>query len=64
MRNVHPVSPRRRAARTFLQSLCGMLIVLLLLALTGGLPQLPNWQIALLILGAAALSGGIARIMN
>ena len=64
MRNVHPVSPRRRAARTFLQSLCGMLTVLLLLALTGGLPQLPNWQIALLILSAAALSGGIARIMN
>ena len=64
MRNVHPVSPLRRAARTFLQSLCGMLIVLLLLALTGGLPQLPAWQIALLILSAAALSGGIARIMN
>ena len=64
MRNVHPVSPRRRAARTFLQSLCGMLIVLLLFALTGGLPQLPNWKIALLILGAAGLSGGIARIMN
>ncbi len=41
-----------------------MLIVLLLFALTGGLPQLPNWQFALLILGAAGLSGGIARIMN
>lgn len=58
------VSPRRRAARTFLQSACGMLAAVLLYALIGLLPQFPNWQLVLLILTASAAAAGIARMMN
>ncbi len=64
MRNPHMVSPRRRAARTFLQSACGMLAAVLLYALSGTMPQIPNWQLILLILTAASAAAGIARLMN
>ena len=64
MRRLHPVSPLRRAIRTFLQSACGMLGAVLVFACAGALPQMPDWQLALLILSASAAAAGLARLMN
>ena len=60
----HLLRRNRCAARTFLHSLCGMLSVLLLFSLTGGLPQMPEWQLALLLAAAAGIAGGMAWMMN
>ena len=64
MKPKNPVSARMRAFRTFLQSVCGMLAAVLLCALTGALPAVPGWQIALMILFSASAAALIARIMN
>lgn len=64
MKHLRPVTAGMRAARTFLQSACGMLAAVLLCAWNGHLPELPGWQLALMILFASAAAAGIARIMN
>ena len=64
MQKPEPQSARRCAARAFLQSACGNIAAILLLALAGVLPDFPNWQLALLILTAAAAAALTAHIMN
>ena len=64
MQQTRPVSAGLRAVRTFLQTACGMLAAILLFAFAGILPEVPDWQPALLILTASAAAALIARIMN
>lgn len=64
MKQIRQISAGLRAARTFLQTACGMLGTILIFALTGLLPELPDWQTALLILMSSSAAALIARIMN
>ena len=53
-----------RAARTFLQSACGMLTVILLAAAADWLPALSSGMAALFVLTSSAIAAGISALMN
>ena len=54
----------RRAARTLLQTVTGILTACVIAAATGMIGTVTGWRIALLTVIAAAVSALIAAIMN